>query len=425
MKLILAALAVFLTGTAVVIGYSVRLRSSMDGEQLRDHSSSEAIFAPELNAQRIVVAGPSSFQLHSYLVYFDGRFWCMWSRGRAFLEDDNGQLVVFSTSEDGRTWTPPQTLALPAPQRGMVARGFWVVGRELYALVAQFRGPGVFSPNDPAGKDLQLMLYRHSGSDQWVKTSMVFRDTLNNFPPLWLGGGHWLMTARDAGFNASVMESGEDAFGLWTRRSVVGRYDTKELTPDEPVVVQPARDRLVMMIRNNARLRALFRTESADGGKSWTPPVATDVPSAPSKFFLLKTSRGDWLAIGNFDPVIGRKRLHVALLDSAFSHASIVKVSLPGQVQGKEIPSVQYPHAIEHDGNLYVVYSRSKTAIELAIIPMPELERVLRERPAAPSYIELVCRYWMPLCRAEATDARLVAPHVDAQLAEPPGVGTR
>jgi hypothetical protein len=425
MRLILAALAVVLAGLALAtVGYSVHLRSSADDELLHTQTALDAVFRPELKAERIVLAAPAPFQLHSYITYFDGKFWCMWSRGPA-LEDRNGQLIVFSTSQDGRRWTPPRPLAIPAANRAMVARGFWVVGQQLYAIVAQFRGPGVFSPDDPAGKDLQLLFYRHAAPDQWDRTPLFLSDALNNFPPVSVSNGRWMMTARDASFNASVMESGADPFGPWTRHSVLGRYDMKDLTPDEPVLVQPARNRLVMMIRNNARLRALFRTESADGGKSWTPPVATDVPSAPSKFFLLKTSRGDWLAIGNFDPVIGRKRLHVALLDSAFSHASIVKVSLPGQVQGKEIPSVQYPHAIEHDGNLYVVYSRSKTAIELAIIPMPELERVLRERPAAPSYIELVCRYWMPLCRAEATDARLVAPHVDAQLAEPPGVGTR
>jgi hypothetical protein len=414
MKLILVASAVILAATALVIGHSVRLRSSTDDEQLRGHSSLQAILAPELKAQRIVVASPTPFQLHSYITYFDGRFWCMWSRGPA-LEDRNGQAVVFSSSQDGRTWTAPGPLAIPGAERAMVARGFWVVGQELYALIAQFRGPGVFSARDPAGKDLQLILYHHSGSGQWARTALVFADTLNNFPPVRLSNGRWMMTARDAGFNASVLESGQDPFGPWTRHRVLGRYDMKDVTPDEPVLVQPARNRLVMMIRNNARLRALFRTESADGGKSWTPPVATDVPSAPSKFFLLKTSRGDWLAVGNFDPVIGRKRLHVALLDSTFSQANIVKVSLPGQVQGKEIPSVQYPHAIEHDGNLYVVYSRNKSAIELAIIPMPEVERVMRERPPAASYIELVCRYWIPLCREEAT------PQID----ERPGVSSR
>jgi hypothetical protein len=409
MKLILAAVTVILVGVAfVTVGYSVHLRSSEDDEQLHSQTAWASVFAPEVKAERIVLAAKTPFQLHSYITHFDGRFWCMWSRGPA-VEDRDGQSVVFSTSEDGRTWTVPRPLAMPEGNRAMVARGFWVVEQQLYAIVSQFRGPGVFSANDAAGKDLQLQFYRYTAPDQWIRTPLVLNDVLNNFPPVRLIDGRWMMTARDASFNASVMESGEDPFGPWTRHTVLGRYEIKDLTPDEPVLVQPAANRLVMMIRNNARLRALFKTESADGGKSWTPPVATEVPSAPSKFFLIKTSRGDWLAIGNFDPVIGRKRLHVALLDSAFSHATIAKVSLPGQVQGDEIPSVQYPDAIEHDGKLYIVYSRSKAAIELAIIQMSDIDRVMRERPPALSYIELACLYLVPLCRAEATQARAAA----------------
>ena len=44
-----------------------------------------------------------NFRLHSYISYFDDKFWCMWSQG-VQKEDGRSQHVRYSTSVDGIDW---------------------------------------------------------------------------------------------------------------------------------------------------------------------------------------------------------------------------------------------------------------------------------------------------------------------------------
>jgi len=54
-----------------------------------------------------------------------------------------------------------------------------------------------------------------------------------------------------------------------------------------------------------------------------------------------------------------------------------VKALWPKFRQG--VASLQYPHAIEHDGKLLIAFSRNKAQTELFIVPLAELE-TLRAR---------------------------------------------
>ena len=42
--------------------------------------------------------------------------------------------------------------------------------------------------------------------------------------------------------------------------------------------------------------------------------------------------------------------------------------------------SVQYPHVMEHNGHLYVTYSRRKTSIEVIRISLDEVDRLRQGR---------------------------------------------
>src|SRR4051812_4070498 len=44
------------------------------------------------------------FQLHNYLLYHDGKFWCMWSHGPE-VEDMPTQHVRYATSDNGLQWS--------------------------------------------------------------------------------------------------------------------------------------------------------------------------------------------------------------------------------------------------------------------------------------------------------------------------------
>ena len=78
----------------------------------------------------------SGFNLHSYIAYFDGRYWVAWSSSKAG-EDDMNQRILYATSTDGHLWSEAKVLAADpdgpeGPQR-WIARGLFVDGGKLRA----------------------------------------------------------------------------------------------------------------------------------------------------------------------------------------------------------------------------------------------------------------------------------------------------
>src|SRR5580704_17985401 len=75
--------------------------------------------------------GVSGFNLHSYLAYFDGRFWAAWSSSKVG-EDDLNQRVLYATSFDGHLWSEANVLAPdpdgPEGPLRWIARGLFVDG---------------------------------------------------------------------------------------------------------------------------------------------------------------------------------------------------------------------------------------------------------------------------------------------------------
>ncbi len=309
------------------------------------------------------------FQLHNYLIHHAGRFWCMWSQGPP-VEDEPSQVVRYATSNDGLRWSPAKSLT-PAPREGYayIARGFWLHEGELLALVAHFKGKGAFGVN----KELQLQaLAWDESSGQWKDKGLVFENAINNFPPQQLPGGEWMMTRRDSRFNVFVLIGGRRAFDDWQSHPVVARLAVKGFSPDEPIWWALPDERLIALYRDNGGSGRLFRSESNDRGRTWSTPALTNFPNASSKVFSLRTSKGDRVLISNANPGIGRRQLHVSLSSDGLTFTRMGQLAIPSDKPA----TLQYPHAIEHEGHLLIAYSRNKGAIELLQVPLTELERL-------------------------------------------------
>src|SRR5262245_44632190 len=75
------------------------------------------------------IRGKSGFNLHSYLIHHEDRFWAIWSSA-AVNEEDPDQQVVYSTSRNGHDWTAPKVLAPdpdgPQGPARWIARGLFL-----------------------------------------------------------------------------------------------------------------------------------------------------------------------------------------------------------------------------------------------------------------------------------------------------------
>jgi hypothetical protein len=329
---------------------------------------------PVLNGTQVVVSPADAtwkFQLHNYLIHHDGRFFCMWSRGPG--EDQATQYVAWSTSTDGITWAASKMLTpAPAEGYGYIARDFWLRDGELLALVAHFRAPGAFGVN----KELTLQAYVYDKlSDAWKRKGLVFDNAINNFAPEMLSTGQWMMTRRDARFNVSMLIGGIKSIDDWRVLPVVNLINGSKFRPDEPIWWANRDKTLVALFRDNGGSNRLVRSTSTDHGEHWSTPAHTNFPNAPSKLFSLVTSDGYRVLISNANPKIGRREIFLSGSEDGdvFTRMALLGVPSP------KPSTLQYPHAIEHDGNLLIAFSRTKKSIEIFKVPLVELN-VLRRK---------------------------------------------
>jgi hypothetical protein len=333
---------------------------------------------PKLEPVHAVISPPDAtlkFQLHSYLMRHDGRFWCMWSQGPP-VEDEPSQQVRYATSADGLRWNEAKTLSGPPREGyGYIARGFWVRDGELLALAAHFKGKGAFG----ADKELQLRAFVWDGrAGEWKPKGLVFDNAINNFPPQKLPTGDWMMTRRDSRFNVSVLIGGRKALDDWQSFPVVERLQVKGFSPDEPIWWDQPDGRLVALFRDNGGSARLFRSFSTDNGRTWTAPAQTNFPNATSKIFSLRTSSGYRVLLANANPGVGRRQLHLATTEDGLVFSRLALLAIPSEKPA----TFQYPHAIEHEKHLLIAFSRNKATIEVLKVPLRDIDALPAKEPA-------------------------------------------
>ena len=347
---------------------------------------------PELKGEHAVISRGDSqwhYRLHSYLVYFDNQYWCMWSHG-PIVEDKPTQHIRFSTSKDGLEWSEAKILVGSSDQAGFrhISRGFWLRGDGKLRALASHDEALKDGRTHFFGESLDLRSYIwNSRNASWEFEGIVFDDTINNFPPKKLATGDWMMTRRTSARTISFLVGGQDSISDWEviPYSIKDREDG--LKPEEPFWYTLQDGNLVALARDNSRSGRLMRSFSIDNGKTWTAPVLTNFPDATSKFNVLRVSKGFYVMINNANPA-QRNPLCLSVSFDGLVYTALNRLPIPDSIEGVDweegsshdtanYESFQYPHVIEHEGDLLVTYSRKKQAIEVVKVSLSEVERLL------------------------------------------------
>lgn len=138
----------------------------------------------------------------------------------------------------------------------------------------------------------------------------------------------------------------------------------------EPTIVELSDGRLVMLMRAEWG-GFLWRTESADGGYTWTPAVQTEIRNPTTKPFMMRLSDGRIVLVHNDSGgEVGRSAprdpLSVWVSDDELQSFSVKEDIITG---GK----LAYPDARQlDDGRIVMVYDRDRRTIEFVEV---ELDR--------------------------------------------------
>lgn len=330
---------------------------------------------PVLKGEHAVVAPFEEqwkLKLHNYLIHHDGRYWCMWSHGPV-VEDVPTQHVRYATSADGLKWSEPKVLVgVPKEGYAYIARDFWVRDGEFLALAAYYKGKGAFGVN----KELELQAHAWDAkAEAWKFKGMIFKDSINNFAPQKIPTGEWMMTRRDARFTVTMLIGGLKGIDDWKVFPVVDRKAVEKFSPDEPFCWVLPDKSLTALFRDNGGSSRIFRSFSTDNGKSWSIPVKTNFPNSTSKFFTLRTSGGYWAMVSNANPALGRRQMFLSLSEDGLVFTRMALLDIPSPKPA----TLQYPHVIEHDGQLLIAFSRNKNIIEVLKVPLKDVD-ALRDK---------------------------------------------
>jgi hypothetical protein len=295
-----------------------------------------------------------------------------------------GQRVKFAISDDGLKWSVPEYLTPEPPSSGpgsphyatrttkglrYISRGFWKRDGELLALASLDEAAGFFGPS------LELRAFRWEGANgNWEDAGVVSKDTINNFPPLKLRTGDWMMSRRphdykDKGVHFIV--GGTKAIDQWVSFPVFGT--ASKLKAEEPDWWILPDQSLHAVFRDNSRGGFLYRSFSTDDGRTWSAPVQTNFPDATSKVSGLRLKDGRYVLVSNPNP---KKRDPLAL---SVSDDGMVFNKMVYLVGGRH---VDYPHVMEHEGHLYVAFAGGKQSVEVLKVNLGDLDAV--KMPSAP-----------------------------------------
>lgn len=343
--------------------------------------------SPSFEAGQKLEMNRLRLQLHNYLAFHDGKFWCIWSDGPQ-IEDWPTQEIKYATSSDGLAWSEAKSVTgTPDEPYAFIARGLWLRDGELLALAAHYKGKGAFGTD----KQLELWAFRwDAASASWHREATVYDNAINNFPPQKLPTGDWILTRRDARFNVTILIGGKESLSDWQVYPVVEVGAVEKFRPDEPIFWLMPDQSLNALFRDNGGSQRLFHSISTDLGKTWKTPVLTNFPNSTSKIFSLPVSRGYRVMISNANPKWGRRQLHLSISEDGknFQGMAEIEVPTPPVAEGMDslwkkfqqgIGSLQYPHVIEKDGYLWLALSRNKTQTEIIRISLDDVDALRKE----------------------------------------------
>ncbi|MEO6982441.1 MAG: exo-alpha-sialidase [Edaphobacter sp.] len=190
---------------------------------------------------------------------------------------------------------------------------------------------------------------------------------MNNFPPRPFGD-HLFMTCRDS---YSLMHTAVSGNLSGNHRSVSPLpTSVPPSNMSEPSWYIDPQGTGHILFRDAGRSKFLYHSTSTDQGRTWSAPVRTNYPDATSKNFAAKLSNGWYFLINNPNQ---KKRDPLGISFSrdgwSFAHPMALRTDAPAlrfKGKSKGTGSFQYPHAIEHDGSLWVIYSVNKEDIEVS-----------------------------------------------------------
>jgi BNR repeat-like domain len=286
-------------------------------------------------------------------------------------------------SDGGRTWGPVWMIAPHTETEGRSHGVFLSHEGTLWAFLGRF-GTGYGNLKTEA-----FVLKERDSAVAWEPKGIVVEGFWPCDEPTRMADGNWIMAGMDIALGgkwappAVVISHGDD-FSRWDRVMLPVPKGLETVWGESTVIVEP--DELLVIVRPGWKHDKALVSTSKDFGRTWTPIEWTNLPMPSTKAYAGRLSTGQRYVVGTLvrdhrggrhPLVIAVSRPHQKTLCRMFRIRDDVFPEGPGEsIKGA---ALSYPYAVEHDGNLYVLYSNdgkrghNLNSGEMAVIPVASL----------------------------------------------------
>lgn len=358
-----------------------------------------------LQTEKVVLYDPDqpgwTFSHHASITHFKGVFYAIWSNGRQH-EDDVGQRVLLSTSDDFYHWTKP--VPLVDSRKGdhsdvvLTASGFHAAENKLVAYFGQYeyaaeniadgsykqigvhhRNTSLYAVTTTDGKhwsepiDLGIPIVPNHGPEPTASGRLIISGGIM-FPytddPEGLSGWKAAGFYEPGQFSEQVVDDAYfrrhifDQRVGWTNRLCEGSfYQTDDGT-------------IHMLLRSITN--RLWLTESVDHGETWSEPSPTEFSDNRTKFHFGRLPDGRYYYVGCPNPKGARKPLILSLSDDGVCfdrHYVLGDETFERKFEGfAKNGHYGYPHTLVHDGYLYCIFSMLKEGVAVIRTKLSDLQ---------------------------------------------------
>lgn len=321
-----------------------------------------------------------------HIIVFKGKLIAMWSSGKT-NEDDLGQRVMYSVSEDFYNWSEPKPLL--ESKMGIYsmticsADGFYDCGDTLYAycgstelMKSVLRENGTLRPEKDTTPDMIIntVKYVFSTNDgvNWngpTEIKSLFSTTQNVINSA---------NGRDIAFIGAACRYNDSKIpATWNsgnaditdaEKSGVGSFcEACGYITDDNIIH--------MLIRNNSGF--LYHAQSLDNGETWSSIAKTNFANEQSMANAGRLPDGTYYIIANSDQTPSWDRLPLYLYTSSdgynYNTRYIIRNEDDYEMQKDGIMKgghYAYPTTVIYGDYMYIIYSKQKEVIELTRIDL-------------------------------------------------------
>ena len=266
-------------------------------------------------------------------------------------EDLGNYAMVVKSDDDGKSWSEPLAVAYFGEEARAYDPCLWIDPRgRLWFFIAVMPDHRelAFVCDDPDADKLSWSEEIRVGEDVMMNKPTVTRDGRWLLPiAIWNDGVTVKIPTEHSPKLSSVYESRDNGKTF----SRIGGAETPRRSYDEHMVIEKSDRSLLMFVRT---VYGIAKSESFDGGVTWTEGTDTGLGGPNSRFFLRRLQSGRILLINHNNSEKPRSGLTAYLSEDegdTFPYALLIDERL----------DVSYPDAVEApNGLIYAVYDRER-----------------------------------------------------------------